>query len=388
MNSDHHENAAWRTFGMLDADETASFDQALREDPELEKAYREINSLTAAIAAATAAPLAPRAGQRDRLHTRLGLNPAKHTNWLGISGWAAAAALTAILLIQREPAAQNRTPKLAQQLPPIPNVTGNPQEKPSPDPASADQVPLPPFGAPSSSGNAEVAGIRDTEGRTISKIETRRLIQEIEVLREKLQGAAERDKQRFHAVAGMSWPIVMCMSPPATIRKDSPSLALADNEPPITSILGDALMGETTLSGGNFLAKQDIIASLARLAATDAPVEISPSPLAQVAGGPALSAKMSAMPIYDAARDTGTLVVCNLPEKNPDQSYNLWVTTEDGKTPIHVGELPEAASGATESFDFSLGASAIVPIGFSLTIDHSGIPLAPSAANTVLQGPQ
>jgi GrpB-like predicted nucleotidyltransferase (UPF0157 family) len=40
---------------MLDADEASGFDDALRHDPELRDAYREMNSLSAAIAAASVA---------------------------------------------------------------------------------------------------------------------------------------------------------------------------------------------------------------------------------------------------------------------------------------------------------------------------------------------
>jgi uncharacterized membrane protein len=83
---------------MLDSDEAAGFDEAMRQDPELRESFREMNVLCAAIAAASVTPLPPRAGQFERLQARLGLPSTKSVNWLGISGWAAAAAALAFIL--------------------------------------------------------------------------------------------------------------------------------------------------------------------------------------------------------------------------------------------------------------------------------------------------
>ena len=102
----------------------------------------------------------------------------------------------------------------------------------------------------------------------------------------------------------------------------------------------------------------------------------------------AVEATPSAIPIYDSARDSGTLVVSNLQPASGGEAYNLWVTIEDGKKPIHVGRLPEAMARGADSFDFSLGSTAIVPTGFYLTRDPRGKSTAPSGANTVLQGPR
>ena len=71
MNSDPYDSAAWRTFGMLDADEPAIFDQAMHHDPVLRDAYLEMDRLSAAIAASAAAPIEPRTGQLERLQNRL-----------------------------------------------------------------------------------------------------------------------------------------------------------------------------------------------------------------------------------------------------------------------------------------------------------------------------
>ena len=77
MNSDPYDSAAWRTFGMLDPDESAIFDEAMRHDPLLRSAYREMDRISAAIAAATTPPLDPKPGQLERLQYRLSLNRPK-----------------------------------------------------------------------------------------------------------------------------------------------------------------------------------------------------------------------------------------------------------------------------------------------------------------------
>ena len=95
----------------------------------------------------------------------------------------------------------------------------------------------------------------------------------------------------------------------------------------------------------------------------------------------------TAIPIYDAARDSGTLVVSNLPAAENDEVYNLWVKTEAGAKPIYVGSLPESSATGADSFDFSLGSTMVFPSGFVLTKDPRDTPTTPTATNTVLQGP-
>jgi hypothetical protein len=364
---------------MLDADEAASFDEAVRQDPELEKAYREVNCIAAAVAATTSTPLAPRAGQLARLQSRLGLNTSKRTNWLGISGWAAAAALALLLTIKNQATPPN--PTAAPSLPPESNadssLASHPQQAQK-QPISSDPLP---FAGDDSAAADTLAGTPTPQERTITRVETKRLIQEIEVLREKLESAQERDQKRFQAVDGMAWPIVMRMSPPGLKRNGAPGISSTDPEPPaLTAMLGDALAGNSSASA---------------VFPTENPPEthnsldfLSAPLLAQATRRLDASGKPSAVPIYDAARDTGTLVVSNLPEKSEGESYNLWVQTEDAESAIHVGLLPDTVSVAPESFDFSLGSAAIIPRGFFLTKDEVGKPVAPSAANTILQGPQ
>lgn len=338
---------------MLDADEAAGFDEAMRHDPELRSAYQEMACLATAVAVVTTVPIAPRAGQLERLQERLGLNPSKGTNWFGISGWAAAAVLTMALVLDRDPAtvhqlAKNRPDGSAASPPSPPQIAtpGSPADRDGPDVADLQKGDLPDTSAAS-------------DGKGYAKVETRRLIQEIEVLRDKLENFQERDRQRFEAVAGMAWPIVMRMVPPGTTGETAGGLALSKDGPPLAAMLGDALAGADLASGTTVLRAGE-------LAAPDA------DPLA--------------IPIYDAARDTGTLVVSNL-SADPTVRRYLWVKTQEGGSPVYVGELPATNNQGADSFDFSLGATGIVPAGFLLTEGGAGEPVPPSADNTILQGP-
>ena len=201
----------------------------------------------------------------------------------------------------------------------------------------------------------------------VVKSQTKSLIQEIEVLREKLESFQIRDRERFEPTSGMAWPIVVRMVPPdpplpalpdytTAAAAPSPPAPAAMDEPPMTAILGDALA----------YARQSV------------PTTPPAAP----------SATASAIPIYDAARDKGTLVVNNLPPKTAGQSYNLWVKTDNSAQPFYVGLLPESSKLGADSIDFSLGSTAIIPSGFVLTRDPQGKPPAPSPQSTILVGPR
>ena len=99
MNSDPHDSAAWRTFGMLDAGESALFEDAMRHDPELRRTSIEMDRLATAIAAISAEPVTPAPEQLERLQRALGHShaPRKCPLWLAASGWSTAAALAALL---------------------------------------------------------------------------------------------------------------------------------------------------------------------------------------------------------------------------------------------------------------------------------------------------
>lgn len=376
MNSDPHENAAWRAFGMLDADEVASFDEALRHDPELESACREMDRLATAVAVTAVVPITPQAGQLARLQIRLGINVPKHTNWFGISGWAAAAVLTLVLALQRGPGAKHTPVVVTQPGATISTQPGESVKSPVTGVGKSRDLANQP-GFEKSENNALSVEIPETDGKAVAKVESKRLIQEIEVLRGKLENFQKRDRQRFEPVPGMAWPVVMRMSPPGEPVNGTGELALNKDDTPIIAMLGDAVTAAHTSSMMSLTA-QTLRANMA-----------TSGNLADQTNQtvPATTAMPSAVPIYDAARDSGTLVVSNLPQTTADESYNLWVRTDAGGNPIYVGRLPKSTNQGAESFDFSLGSTGIMPSGFLLTRDLPGASLVPSASNTILQGP-
>ncbi len=326
---------------MLDADEASGFDEAMRQDPELRDAYREMDSLSAAVAAACVAPLPPRAGQLERLQARLGLQPSKSVNWLGISGWAAAAAaVTFILAVDRKspvpsesvenPAVPHATKREVRIIPIVPAQEA-PQIAKEP---SSEELPASVNVAP-----------QENDVKMISKVEAKRLVQEIAVLRKKLESVEKREQQRFEPVQGMAWPIVMTMRPP---RAQNAFLPADDPDASVVGVLGDALAGKLSL------------------------------PDNQVAQG--VTYAPSAVPIYDPATGKGTLVANNVSEGN------LWYTPMEGDQPLLVGRLPKSTE-ASESIGFELPV-ATIPVNFIITNDADGKDAPPSGTNTILIGPQ
>jgi hypothetical protein len=371
MNSDPYDSAAWRTFGMLDADESAIFDEAMRHDPVLRSAYLEMDRLSAAIAAASTTPIEPKAGQLERLQTRLNLTPSRRAYlWLAISGWAAAAVLALLLVLNRTngpgpssgESATARNPEIPATAP---NATPeNPLASAATNISNSPPGTNPSAGSP---GTANPESATEQDGKTAIKVETKRLVQEIEVLRDNLEKFQQRDRVLFEPVPGMALPIVMRMTPPGLGKDETLALEKTDDHhSPITAMLGDALRGMTATNIGT----QDLNSkNLAQPDATQAPVQ------------------PTAIPIYDAARDSGTLVVSNLPPAETGKVYNLWVTTSTGAQPIYVGSLPESSASGADSFDFSLGSNMVLPSGFVLTKDPLDSPANPTENNTVLEGP-
>lgn len=349
MNSDPHETAAWRAFGMLDSNEAAGFDETIRQDSELRDAYRDMNVLCAAVAAASIAPLQPRAGQLEQLQARLGLQASKSVNWLGISGWAAAAAAFAfILLVDRKP------PVPAESVKHSATPHANKQDTLMIQKATVQEFAAQPSldvrSEPSEDATANRdAATHENNVKLVTKMETKRLVQEIAVLREKLESIEMREQQRLEPVQGMAWPIVMKMRPPnATTQIVPTEVATADAETSVVDVLGDALAGKSSLADNR--AEQGVV---------DTP---------------------SAVPIYDPATGTGTLVVNNL------SNTNLWVTARGDSEPRMLGKIPPS-NEAYESVGFELPAGTI-PDNFMITNDAAGMDAPPSAKNTILTGPR
>jgi hypothetical protein len=345
MSSDPHEIAAWRAFGMLGSDEAAGFDEAMRQDPELRDAYREMNLLSAAVAAVSVAPLIPRAGQLERLQARLGLQASKSVNWLGISGWAAAAAaFTVILLVDRKSPAPSESVKNS---PPshaakrdvhlIEKATHEGlAAQPSSDVGSEP--------AKDATANRDVA-TQENDVKLMTKWETKRLVQEIAVLRKKLESVEKREQQRLEPVQGMAWPMVMTMRPPHTTTQIVPA---ETTDTSVVGVLGDALAGKSSLADNR-----------AARASADLP---------------------SAVPIYDPATGAGTLVANNLSDTN------LWVTAKGENQPRLLGKIPQS-SEAYEAVGFELPVGTI-PDNFIITNDSAGKGAPPSDKNTILIGPR
>ena len=463
MNSDPHENAAWRAFGILDADEAANYDQALCENLELKKAHQEMEILVAAVAVVNVAPVTPKIGQLERLQSRLGLNLAKRTNWLGISGWAAASLITIIAVFPRD----NSLPRVIGEneisIPKTPVIFSPTTRKSRENPMDDRKE----------STAAVISLDRKPDEKNNALVEAKRLAQEIKILQTKLKTLQNNDRERLELVPGLAWPIVMRMAPPGSFLtapgailklNESPIVALLEdgainakgnsgsktpenNSNPIPEISAPSIAGEPPITDENLqpsvvgtppiiddnlqptdvgdpqIIQENVVPSdvgdppmpiekevpavvidpqsgetnpVPTVIANPTPIVKLPKPTPAESEPPTptnppspLESAPSAVPIYDPARNVGTLVVSNLPEAKQGIAYRFWVVTRTDSTPIYVGRLPNSGiPGAAESFDFSLGSPGIVPIGFIVTRDRQLTPAPPSRANSVLQGPQ
>ena len=349
MNSDPHETAAWRAFGMLDSNEAAGFDEAIHQDPELKDAYRDMNVLCAAVAAASVAPLQSRTGQLEQLQARLGLQTSKSVNWLGISGWAAAAAAFAFMLL-----VDRKAPVPAESVNNSAAPHANKRDVLMIQKTSAQELAAQASSDVGSEPTEDATSNRDAAThennvKLVTKMETKRLVQEIAVLRDKLESVEKREQQRLEPVQGMAWPIVMKMRPPnATTQIIATDVATADAETSVVDVLGDALAGKASLADNQ--GEQGVV---------DTP---------------------SAVPIYDPATGTGTLVVNNL------SNTNFWVTAKGESEARLLGKIPPS-SEAYESVGFELPAGTI-PDNFMITNDSAGKDAPPSDKNTILIGPR
>lgn len=425
MNSDPHETAAWRAFGMLDSNEAAGFDEAIHQDPELKNAYRDMNVLCAAVAAASVAPLQSRAGQLEQLQARLGLQTSRSVNWLGISGWAAAAAAFAIMLL-----VDRKAPVPVESVKHSAAPHANKRDILMIQKASAQELVAQSSSDVGSEPSEDATSNRDTATREnnvklVTKMETKRLVQEIAILREKLESVEKREQQRLEPVQGMAWPIVMKMRPPnATTQIIATEGATADAETSVVDLLGDALAGKASLADNR--AKQgavdarsavpindpastadvntsvvdepgDALAGKALLADNQGEQGVVDTPsddpnydsettvdnetsLADNRAKQGVVDTPSAVPIYDPATGAGTLVVNNL------SNMNFWVTARGESEPRLLGKIPPSTE-AYESVGFELPVGTI-PDNFMITNDSAGKGAPPSGKNTILIGPR
>ena len=325
---------------MLDADESALFEDAMRQDPGLRRACLEMDRLVAAIASITAEPMVPQAGELERLQRRLGLahSPRQSPLWLAVAGWSVAAALAAFVVWERF-APQDPAPAVAAETMPV-------EIEPQVFPAIAEPD---------------------------STQEAARLTREIEVLRGNLEEFHQRDRVMFQVLPGRALPLVMTLLPP------DETMASAGVRTSLTALLGDAL----AVTNRHPLAEE---ISADEEAADHLDAEYVDHAEAVVEADEPQGPPM-ALPIYDAARDAGTLVVSNLLPAGNGMVYNLWVVPDAGARPVYLGSLPESSAAGADSFDFSLGSTMVLPAGFLLTLDPSNAPAAPSETNTILSGP-
>ena len=366
MNSDLYDSAAWRTFDMLDAEESTIFDDAMRHDPVLQSAFLEMDRLSAAIAVTQALPVKPTPDQLERLQTRLGLIKTQRSHfWPAVAGWSVAAVLAILLTLHLTGIIDQldmRTLGFSNTSPPPP---GSATAHDNPSNGKSGTLTKPPDANTHLPITDTPGAGKEPEAKGTAKVETKRLNQEIEVLRDHLEKFQNRDRALFEVVPGMALPIVMTMTPPGVAAADPAFFAKNDEHSPITTLLGDALTALTGVSSGK----------------TPVPPAGQPNHLTSLPEHP------TAIPIYDAARDSGTLVVSNLPPAAEGEAYNLWVSTEPGAQPVYVGSLPENSASGADTFDFSLGSTMVLPSGFILTRDPLDAPATPSETNTVLQGP-
>ncbi len=339
---------------MLNAEESARFEEAMHDDPALRSAALEMDRLSAAIAATVTQPVEPKPAQFERLQSRLGLRPAHHFHFrMAVAGWSSAAVLAVLLTLHLTGIIDqwtfpSSTASIATTAPNSDRLSNTSTPSHSDDPS-----------------NPMTPGLGSPDGAPPIKVETMRLNQEIEVLRENLEKYQIRDRAVFEALPGMAVPIIMSMNPPGMVREEPLTLTKNDELSSLTTLLGNALTAINAV-------------------AADTPA----SPLAGLPGArPALPEHPTGIPIYDAARDAGTLVVSNLPPADDDAVYNLWVTTHAAGTPVFVGSLPENCASGEEAFDFSLGSTTVLPSGFILTLDPVGAPATPTESNTILHGP-
>jgi hypothetical protein len=379
---------------MLDSNEAAGFDEAIHQDPELRDAYREMNALCAAVAAASVAPLHPRAGQLEQLQARLGLKASKSVNWMGISGWAAAAAAFAFMLL-----VDRKAPVPADSVKNKAAPHANKQDILMIQKATVQELAAQPSSDVGSEPAEDATSNRDAAThennvKLVTKMETKRLVQEIAVLREKLESIEKREQQRLEPVQGMAWPIVMKMRPPnATTQIVPTEVATADAETSVVDLLGDALAGKASLADNR--AKQGVVDTRSAVPINDpattadintSVVDVPGDALAEKAsladnqGEQGVVDATSAVPIYDPATGTGTLVVNNL------SNTNFWVTARGDSEPRLLGKIPQSTE-AYESVGFELPAGTI-PDNFMITNDSAGKNAPPSDKNTILIGPR
>lgn len=317
--------------------------------PQSRQKQKLLNLVATIVAVDHSCPMRPSAGSLDIIHRKI-----SHRSDMSVkqrlfvwSGWAAAALITLFAVIRPSlnpvEALTKHDGGTSTILKPL--LPDQPQDNSLLDPANnnADH---------SSEAENNTASTPHDKSRSMRE-QQRSLIQKIEALRNEVDLLASRDTERLIAQNGVTWPIIMKLTAPGS----DPATAIVQNP-----ILG-AILNQDSLTDASFEGEN------AKTAPTTPDLTIP-----------------SAVPIYDPARDIGQLLVNNLSPQTEGQAYFLWVQSDNAPQPVLVGTLPDTI-GNSETFDFKLGSTGIIPDQFLITQDTAISPQIPNSSNTVLQGP-
>ncbi len=377
MTSDPRDITARRLMGLLTPEDASLFDATAAGDPAMESARQELEHAATLIAVASAPASAPSPETWQRIKAACGLSPAtarRPARIIAWSGWGVAAALAVILASKAGYFSPPRHPGTSDGGGGIsvttPRLDGSPVRPGNPDPATdPDAIAEHPRADDKTQLHEVTPG---TDGHP-EPSEKRRLIQELATLRTVLSKFRDRDRQIFSAVPGRTWPVIIEMLPPGS----SPAAtATTDQSPSLAARVGQALAG---------IDPQEPTPDTIDPAATVDPAAThDPAKPDEIL--PGKDSRPRAIPVYDPARDSGTLAIHDLPPATEGFEYNLWVNPGGNSQPVLAGTLP-ADLRSSDALDFSLGTTGILPASYQLTLDPSGAPVPPASGNIVLQGP-
>ena len=374
MTPDSRDITARRLMGLLPPEDESLYDATAAGDASMESAREELEHAAALIAVATTVAAAPAPETWQRIKAACGLTPATARRPLRLiawSGWGVAAAL-AILLASKtgffSPSRPRQDPGVLDGGGGLsakhPGRDGSPVRPDAPDPATGPDAVAEHHPA---GDKTLLPGVTPESDSHPEPAEKRRLIQELATLRTELSKFRDRDRQLFSAVPGRTWPVIIEMLPPGNTPD---ATASAEQSPSLAARVGQALAG---------ISPQDPPPDLIDPAATVDPAK----PFETL---PANDSRPRAIPVYDPARDSGTLAIHDLPPATDGFEYNLWVNPGGNSQPVLAGTLP-ADLRSSDALDFSLGTTGILPASYQLTLDPSGAPVPPASGNIVLQGP-
>ncbi len=312
------------------------------------------------IALENSQPLRPQGKTLNAIHRAISLHQPQSI-WQMIyasSGWAAAAAMTMIFVLQQEKTAPSSSHLAGKKTTPAATgvttrANGVSQTLPDLPIASADSSP------PISPNDQALATTIPPKNLSPENAEgQRKLIQEIETLREKVADLTSRDSVRMAIRSGVSWPVIMKLTSP--------------------NVNAEAVVVQNPLLGA-FLEPDRALARI------DSEETSSPQTTEEpvVTPDPTLP---SAIPVYDPARDLGQIMFDKVPTIEEGENMNLWVVYEGVATPQQVGTFPGGIKDG-ETISFQLGSKGMIPKDFIITQDAQNAAAQPNEANILLSSP-